>query len=79
MRIAIERCHLSGECTQRWEELELVRDNPRVRYCDLCQSAVHLVDHEAEMRELARMGKNVAVLRDDPVMDGKVSASDRVF
>jgi hypothetical protein len=72
---------MNGQCTRRWEELELVRDNPRVRFCSVCQSAVHLAEHETEMRELARVGKNVAVLRDAPAVDGNAtipSASDRV-
>ncbi|HET7065376.1 MAG TPA: hypothetical protein VFI49_13980 [Rudaea sp.] len=47
--------------------LEPVRGNPRIRYCGLCQSAVHLVEHEAAMLELARMGKCVAVRREDPI------------
>lgn len=63
--IAIEHCRLSDQCTQRWQALETVRDNPRVRYCDQCQSAVHLVEHEHELIELARQGKAVAVLRKD--------------
>ena len=63
--IAIERCRLSEQCTQRWQALETVRDNPRVRYCNQCQSAVHLVEHEYELIALARQGKSVAVLRRD--------------
>ena len=70
LRIAVEHCRLNGACTQRWEALEPVRDNPRMRYCSLCQSAVHLVEHEAEMLELARMGKCVAVQREDPIEEG---------
>ena len=65
LRIAVERCRLNGACTQRWEALEAVRDNPRMRYCGLCKSAVHLVEYEAEMDELARMGKSVAIVRKD--------------
>jgi hypothetical protein len=64
LRIAVERYRLNGACSQRWEALEPVRDNPRVRYCCLCQSAVHLVEHEAEMLELVRMGKCVPVRRE---------------
>jgi len=67
MRITVERYRLNGACTQRCEALEPVRGNPRMRYCSLCQSAVHLVEHEAEMVELARMGKCVAVQREDPI------------
>jgi hypothetical protein len=65
--IAIERCRLSEQCTQRWQSLEPVRGNPHMRYCNLCQSAVHLVEHEHELVELARQGKSVAVLRNDPL------------
>lgn len=77
MRIAVERCHLNGDCTQRWEALELVRDNPRMRYCDLCQSAVHLVEHDAEMLELARLGKCVAIAREDPIETASTAVPDR--
>jgi len=65
--IAIERCRLSDQCTQRWEALEEMRNNPRVRYCGQCQSAVHLVEHESELMELVRQGKSVAVVRKDLV------------
>jgi hypothetical protein len=63
MQIAIERCHLNGQCTQRWEALEPVRDNPRIRYCSECQAAVHLVEREAELVRLAELGKSVAMMR----------------
>jgi hypothetical protein len=65
LRIAIEQCHLNGQCVQRWEALEPVHGNPRLRYCSQCQAAVHLVEHEAELAELSRLGKNVAVQRED--------------
>jgi len=64
MRITVERYRLNGACTQRCEALEPVRAKPRMRYCGLCQSAVHLVGHEAEMLELARMRKCVTVRRE---------------
>ena len=73
-RIDIERCHLNGNCTQRWETLELVRDEPRVRYCSQCQAAVHLAQGEDELAELARMGKNVAVSRDGAAVAGAARA-----
>jgi hypothetical protein len=65
VQIAIEHCHLNGQCNQHWEALEPVRDNPRVRYCGQCQAAVHLAEHETERAELMRMGKNIAVVRVD--------------
>lgn len=64
--IAIERCRLSDKCTQRWQSLEALQGNSHMRYCTLCQSAVHLVEHEHELVELVRQGKSVAVLRKDP-------------
>lgn len=66
--ITIERCHMSRQCGQRWELLEPVLDNPRVRYCDQCQSAVHLVELERELIELARQGKCVAIVREDCII-----------
>jgi hypothetical protein len=68
---------LNGACTQRWEALEPVRGSPRIRYCGLCQSAVHLVEHEAEMLELARVGKCVAVRREDPIEAGNILVPDQ--
>ena len=68
VRIDIERCHLNGQCTQRWDTLEPVRDEPRVRFCGQCRAAVHLAEGEDQLAELARLGKNVAVLRDDVAM-----------
>ncbi len=32
-----------------------------VRFCTSCQSAVHLVEHEKELAEMARQGKCVAI------------------
>jgi hypothetical protein len=78
LRIAIEQCHLEGRCAQRWESLEEVHDNPRMRYCSRCQAAVHLVEHEAELAELLRLGKNVAVLRENLSHVGRLSDSQRV-
>lgn len=66
--IAIERCHHSYPCSQRWEALEPMLDNPRVRYCGRCQSAVHLVERENDLVELARQGKCVAVVREESVL-----------
>jgi hypothetical protein len=63
--IEIERCRLSYQCIQRWEALEHLPDNPRVRFCGECQSAVHLVELDSELRELARQGKCVAIQRVD--------------
>lgn len=63
MYIAIE-CHLNGRCTQRWEGLERLRGTPQVRYCSECRAAVHLVEREAELSQLIRMGKCVAMMMD---------------
>ncbi len=63
IKIEIERCRLSYPCTQRWEALEHLPDNPRVRFCAKCQSAVHLVERKSELHELARQGKCVAIRR----------------
>ncbi len=76
--IAIEHCRLSEKCTRRWQLLEALPGYPHLRYCSQCQSAVHLVEHEHELVELARQGKSVAVLRKEPaVADGKPNARGR--
>jgi hypothetical protein len=70
LRIDVEHCRLNGGCGQHWDALEPVHDNPRVRYCSLCQSAVHLAECELELAELARIGRNVALMREEvPVHD----------
>jgi hypothetical protein len=65
LRIDVEQCRLNGQCSQHWDTLEPVHDNPRVRYCSLCQSAVHLAASTLEMDRLVRLGKSVAVRRED--------------
>jgi len=66
LRIDVEQCRLNGQCSQHWDTLEPVHDNPRVRYCSLCQSAVHLAASTREVTRLVRVGKSVAVMREDP-------------
>jgi hypothetical protein len=63
--ISIERCRLGFRCTQRWEALEPIPGTSRVRYCSQCQAAVHLIEKESELGELARQGKCVAILQKD--------------
>jgi hypothetical protein len=76
--IEIERCRLSYQCTQRWEALESLPDQPRMRFCGKCQSAVHLVERDSELRELARQGKCVAILRmDSETVVGIPTAGDQ--
>jgi hypothetical protein len=38
----VERCRLAFVCGQRWEELEQLPNNEQVRFCQRCQSSVHL-------------------------------------
>lgn len=67
MSIEIERCRLSYRCEQRWESLEVLPADPRVRFCGKCQSAVHLVERPSEFDELTRQGKCVAVVHADRI------------
>jgi len=39
--------------------------SPSIRYCARCQSAVHLAEGECELDELVRMGRNVALMREE--------------
>ena len=63
----IEGCRMNQRCAQRWETLELVPDNPRVRYCGQCESVVHLVERQEEFLELARQGKCIAMSAAQPI------------
>lgn len=71
LRIDVEQCRFNGQCSQHWDTLEPVHDNPRVRYCSLCQSAVHLAASTLEVTQLIRLGKCVAVMREDLPLFGR--------
>jgi hypothetical protein len=62
--IDIENCPMQYRCHQRWEHMERVVGNPRMRFCLHCQTVVHRPDDETEFAELARKGKCVAVFPD---------------
>lgn len=62
-RISIERCRLAYQCGQEWDSLESLPDSDSVRFCLRCQSAVHLVRHDAELARFAAQGKCVAIRR----------------
>lgn len=57
----IEHCRFAYRCDQQWDSLEVIPNNPRVRFCSKCQSAVHWADGKQEFNKLARQGKCVAV------------------
>ena len=59
--VSIERCRLGNQCTQRWEELELLPGKSCMRYCRHCASAVHLIERESQIEEFTRRGKCVAL------------------
>jgi len=62
----IQGCRLNHRCTQRWETLEIMPSNQRVRYCGHCSSVVHLVDRQEEFLELVRQGKCIAMSAPQP-------------
>ena len=73
LRIDVERCRLNGRCGQLWDALEPVHDNPRIRYCARCESAVHLAEGERELDELVRMGRNVALMREEAPLADRIA------
>lgn len=48
-----------GLCTQKWSDL-IATDKPAIRFCDLCQETVLLVESEAELKQLRGTGQCVA-------------------
>jgi hypothetical protein len=57
----VERCRLAFVCGQRWEELERLPNHEQVRFCQRCQSSVHLATSAETFAVLAAQGRCVAV------------------
>lgn len=56
----VERCRLAFVCGRRWEELERLPNNEQVRFCQRCQSSVHLATSAETFGVLASQGRCVA-------------------
>ena len=60
----VERCRLAFVCGQRWEELEPLPNHEQVRFCQRCQSSVHLATSAETFAVHAAQGRCVAVTTD---------------
>jgi alpha-tubulin suppressor-like RCC1 family protein len=76
----VERCRLAFVCGQRWEELEQLPNNEQVRFCQRCQSSVHLAASAETFAVLAAQGCCVAVaMRSMERMVGRTVPPHRTF
>lgn len=50
----ISNCRFAFKCTKTWESLSEIDSSPSVRYCDECETAVHLCTSEKEFVEHAK-------------------------
>jgi hypothetical protein len=76
----VERCRLAFVCSQRWEELERLPNHEQVRFCQRCQSSVHLATSAETFAVLASQGRCVAIgKRLDSLMVGRTVSPYRVF
>jgi hypothetical protein len=57
----VERCRLAFVCGQRWDELERLPNHEQVRFCQRCQSSVHLATSAETFAVMAAQGRCVAV------------------
>ena len=55
-------------CPRQWLELRPT-DCREIRYCDECKKSVHLCKSEREAKEQARLGRCIALIRDEWVID----------
>lgn len=76
----VERCRLAFVCGQRWEELEQLPNHEQVRFCQRCQSSVHLATSDEAFAVHAAQGRCVAVTTDRRELTvGRTFAPYRVF
>lgn len=76
----VERCRLAFVCGQRWDELERLPNHEQVRFCQRCQSSVHLATTPEVLAALASQGRCVAVSHPrEGFMDGRTVSPYRVF
>jgi hypothetical protein len=76
----VERCRLAFVCGQRWEELECLPNHEQVRFCQRCQSSVHLATTPKAFDALAAQGRCVAIANDGVVKEvGRTTATYRVL
>jgi hypothetical protein len=57
----VEGCQLRRACTQSWARLEVLAGQRDVRFCNVCQRAVHWAEDEVALRRLEARGKCVAI------------------
>jgi hypothetical protein len=59
--IDIRNCPLAFECRRQWRQLATIADQPSVRYCQDCETSVHLCRTDAEYRQHQLKGHCVAL------------------
>lgn len=57
----IHHCPLAASCHARWENLEPVRGNPAIRFCDDCKRSVFLCQTDQDLEHHGALGRCVAL------------------
>ena len=56
----ITNCRFSFLCNMKWDELNRIESTPSVRYCQRCETAVHLCRNPADFDRHAEKGHSIA-------------------
>lgn len=57
----IHQCPLATNCRARWENLEPVRGDPAIRFCDDCKRSVFLCQTNQDLEHHSARGRCVAL------------------
>ena len=57
----IQYCPLTNGCFARWQKLEPIQGEARIRYCEACQRSVYLCQTEEELVRHRALGRCVAL------------------
>lgn len=74
--IEIGNCPLAFECDRRWDQLAAIAGERSVRYCQRCETAVHLCRTDQDYRQHRLKGHCVALAPpDEPMRVGGTRSS----
>ena len=76
----IANCRFAFRCPMTWGSLQAIEETMRVRYCDKCETAVHLCLSERELDDHAMKGHCVAYVEfEDSAAEGHVADEDAQY
>ena len=57
----ILNCPQLPRCIQKWDDLQPIPDNPKLRYCSACNKGVYYCETEKELLEHRAQGHCIAI------------------